>query len=133
MQDSKSLLAECESCHEKLSISSADGTLVSKKEYDVNGQSVYLTYYDCQKCGKRHFVQADDDKSLEMLEVNKKQFVHNAALRVTGKKLRKKKIDQYKDSKRHLCVYRKNLMEKLEGARVYDIETGQDFVVRFSV
>lgn len=125
-----SLLAECEGCHEKFNVS--QGILTYKKPYKVSDGVIYLTYYDCSKCGKRHYVQVDDDKTLELLKVNEGQFIHNAVIRAKGKKLRKKKIDQYKDSRKYLTRYRKKLMEEYEGKQIYDEEKSSYFELRFS-
>lgn len=126
------IMVECRECKEKFELPGEGVELVSKKKYEVKGRSVYLTYYDCPKCGTRHFAQIDDDTSLKLLGVNEKQFVHNAVLRTTGKKLRKKKVDQYKDTHKHLANYRNKLMEEFEGEIVYN-EDGSSFELRFSI
>lgn len=130
-----SLMVECEGCGMKFRISSDEtvGHLQYKKEYQVKGQSIFLTYYDCPSCGRRHFVQIDDERSLDLLDVNKKQFVHNASIRSKGQKLRRKKIDQYKDTRKHLADYRRTLMEQFAGTELYDEEKGSKFELRFSV
>lgn len=131
MSKTMSLLVECEECHEKFDITLSSVT--HKREFVINGRSIYLTYYDCPKCGKRHFVQIDDDKSLEMLEVNKEQFAHNAVLKTRGQKLRKKKVDQYKNVQKHLANYRIELMKEFTGKEIYDNERDSCFELRFSV
>lgn len=128
-----SLMIECEDCHEKFSITTEQSSVTHKKEFKVKEQSIYLTYYDCPKCGRRHFVQIDDDESLSILRVNESQFVHNAVLRTQGKKLRKKKIDQYKSTQKHLANYRRELMKQFTGIVLHDDETDSDFELRFSV
>lgn len=124
------LTVECEECHEKFSVT---GTITHKREFRLNGQSIFLTYYDCPKCTKRHFVQIDDARSMELLEVNKGQFVRNAILKERGQKLKKKKVKQYKDTQRHLARYRRELMRKFDGKELYDEEKGSSFALRFSV
>lgn len=133
MSDKKemALAVECEECKEKFSVTGND--ITHKREYRVKEQSIYLTYYDCPNCGRRHFVQIDDDKSLDMLDVNSKQFAHNAVIRTTGRKLRKKKVDEYKKSKRHLANYRIELMKQFTGVVLHDDDTESDFELRFSV
>lgn len=128
-----SLMVECEECHNKFGISDNSSNMTHKRKFIVTGRSIYLTYYDCPYCGNRHFVQIDDDKSLELLAINEKQFIHNAALKSGGLKLRKKKVDQYKDSQRHLANYRNKLMKEFTGTILYDIETESRFELRFSV
>lgn len=128
-----SLMVECEECHEKFGITAETSSVTHKREFRVDGQSIYLTYYDCLKCSRRHFVQIDDEKSLELLKVNEGQFVHNAALKTRGQKLRKKKIDQYKNAQKHLANYRRELMKEFTGKEIYDEEKGSSFELRFSV
>lgn len=134
LNDVLSFMAECEECKANIKIASDDVSVTHKREfYTEDGRTLYLTYYDCPVCGKRHFVQVDDERSLKMLEENKKQFFHNAALKTTGKKLRKKKVDQYKSTKTHLANYRTILMKELSGIMLHDDVAGTDFVLRFSV
>lgn len=128
-----SLMVECEECKEKFSVTSETSSVTHKREFRVDGRSIYLTYYDCPKCGRRHFVQIDDEKSLELLEANEKQFAHNAVIKTRGQKLRKKKVDQYKDTQKHLANYRRELMKEFTGKEVYDDERGSSFELRFSV
>lgn len=128
-----SLIVECEECHEKFSITAEMSSVTHKREFRVDGRSIYLTYYDCPKCSRRHFVQIDDEKSLELLKVNEGQFVHNAVLRTRGQKLRKKKIDQYKDAQKRLANYRRGLMKEFTGKEIYDEERGSSFELGFSV
>lgn len=128
-----SLMVECEECKEKFGVAPEASSVTYKREFRVVGRSIYLTYYDCPKCGRRHFVQIDDEKSLELLKVNEKQFVHNATIKTRGLKLRKKKVDQYKDTQKHLANYRRELMEEFTGKKIYDDEKGSSFELRFSV
>lgn len=128
-----SLMVECEECHKKFSIAVNTSSVTHKREFRVDGRSIYLTYYDCPNCSRRHFVQIDDDKSLELLKVNKRQFTHNAALKSNRKKIRKKKVDQYKRVKRQLSNYRIELMKEFTGKVIYDDEKGLNFELRFSI
>ena len=70
MEDKIQLMVECENCKNKFAITSGQGpnSLTSKKRYEIDGQSIFLTYYDCSSCGRRHFVQIDDDTSLRILK-----------------------------------------------------------------
>ena len=58
--------AICQKCKESFDVS--EENLVYQKEFMYDGQSIFLTYFDCPKCGRRHFVQIDDQKSKELLE-----------------------------------------------------------------
>lgn len=129
-----SMLAECEDCKEKFSISE---NITHKREFVIHFTScdeiVYLTYYDCPKCGKRHFVQIDDNTSIGMLEDNRGQFRHNAKVKMSGIKLRKKKITGYKKTQKRLNEYRSKLMNKYTDCIIHDVITGTEYKLRFSV
>lgn len=133
-KEAMKLMVECEECQHKFSISAGEAVhaVTHKKEYQVKAQSIYLTYYDCPECGRRHYVQIDDEQSLKYLEENRKQFVHNAVIKTSGQKLRKKKIDQYKSTQKRLMEYRRELMKQFTGVELYDEEKGS-FELRFSV
>ena len=76
-RETMSLLVECEDCKEKFRITAGNAVnaVTHKKEFNVNGQSIFLTYYDCPKCGRRHYVQIDNATSLNKLKEVSRQFV----------------------------------------------------------
>lgn len=129
------LLAECEGCEEKfqLSFDSHDVNVQHKKEYKVNGRSIFLTYYDCPSCGRRHFVQVDDRRTMEMLKADKRLFIKLASKRAQDKPIQKSQLDKYKKRSNRLREYRSNLMKELTGSIIQDSETGASFELRFSV
>ena len=57
-----SVFAACQGCGNKFTVNR--DTAIFKKEFMVNGQSIFLTYYDCPECGRRHYVQIDNTRSL---------------------------------------------------------------------
>ena len=134
-RETMSLLVECEDCKEKFRI--ASGTAVNavthKKKFNVNGQSVFLTYYDCPKCGRRHFVQIDSYYTLDILKNVTKQFAKLSATKRQGKHITQKQSDKFKRARQHLAESRTNLMKKYTGVSVHDEATDSDFVLRFSV
>lgn len=128
------LMFECEDCKKKFPITGeqAPNSLTHKKEFKSNGQSIFLTYYDCPHCGKRHFVQIDDINSLQELVRVTKEFKSLMIKRQKGKTVSKKQSDKFKKSRQHLSDYRMNLMKDFTGKLVID-ETGTEHVLRFSV
>lgn len=129
------LMFECEACKKSFPISQeqAPNSLKHKREYQVNGQSIFLTYYDCPFCGKRHLVQIDDKSSLQELERVKIQFVKLAVAKQKGKAIPKKQQEQFKKSRQHLSSYRANLMKEFTGKIAYSMESGEAIELRFSV
>jgi len=128
------LLFQCEDCKKYFPVTGdkAPNSLTHKKEFKVNGQSIFLTYYDCPHCGKRHFVQIDDATSLEELKNVTNQFIKLTAMRKNGKKIYKKQSDDFKKARQHLSDYRTNLMKEFTGKTAFDV-TGISYVLRFSI
>lgn len=128
------MMFECENCkkHFPVSIEQAPNSLKHKKEFKVNEQSIFLTYYDCPDCGKRHFVQIDDEKSLQMLTKNKADFIKLSAIKSKGKRISKKQSENFKKARQDLAEYRMNLMKEFTGKHAFD-ETGIEYVLRFSI
>ena len=130
------LIFECEECKKKFPIvgelDDTTGSITHKKEFKSNGQSIFLTYYDCPQCGKRHFVQIDDISSLRELVRVTCEFRSLMAARGRGKSISKKQSEKFKKSRQHLSDYRMNLMKEFTGKIAVD-ETGIEYVLRFSV
>lgn len=136
VEDSRmTLMVECENCLHKFSIGQgAEASDVQyKKKYVVNWQPVYLTYYDCPKCGRRHFVQIDNDYTLSLLYTVAKQFAKLSTMKKQDKAISQKQLDKFKRTQKYLADGRRNLMKKYTGASVHDEATDSDFVLRFSV
>ena len=121
-------LIECEECKTKVK-----GTSVNhKKEFKANGQSIFLTYYDCSYCGRRHFVQIDDVNSLQKLARVNNEFKSLAIKRQKGKTISKKQSDKFKKARQDLSIYRTNLMKEFTGKTITDV-TGKTYELRFSI
>ena len=130
-----SLLVECEDCKAKFSISSgeAENAVTHKKEFKVNSQSIFLTYYDCPECGRRHYVQIDDAVSLNKLKEASRLFAKFAVAKKEDKQIPKKQSDKFKKARQHLSDYRINLMKQYTGKLIHDNDTDSDFTLKFSV
>lgn len=128
------LMFECENCKKRFPVGQdqAPNSLTHKKEFISNGQSIFLTYYDCPHCGKRHFVQIDDASSLQELVRVTNEFKSLMAKRQKGKNISQKQTDKFKKSRQHLSDYRMNLMKEFTGKLAVDA-TGVEYVLRFSV
>lgn len=126
---------ECENCKKRFSIieNQAANSLTHKKEYKLNGQSIFLTYYDCPKCGRRHYVQIDDAVSLNKLKEVSKQFVKLAIAKKKDKEIPQKQSAKFKKARQNLSDYRMKLMKEYTGKLLHDNETDSDFILRFSV
>lgn len=130
-----SLMIKCEDCKRKFEITSGEAThlITYKKEFNVNGQSIFLTYYDCPSCGRRHYAQIDDRTSLNKLKEVSQQFVKLSIEKKKGESISQKQSAKFKKARQYLSDYRMNLMKQYTGKLIYDNETDSDFVLRFSV
>lgn len=129
------MLVECEDCKRKFEIISDEtkSNITHKKEYKVNGQSIFLTYYDCPSCGRRHYVQIDDAISLNKLNETKKQFIKLSIAKQKGKEISQKQSARFKKTRQNLSDYRTKLMKDYTGESIHDDDTDSDFILRFSV
>ena len=107
--------------------------IINKKEYNYLGKSIWVTYYDCPHCGRRHMVQADDVKSKQMLVKVSIMFARLSNTKRKGKTISKKTSDKFKKARNDLSLYRNNLMKELNGKLATDIENGTTVLLRFSV
>ena len=128
------LTVECESCKKRFPITQeqASNSITHKKEFIVKGEKIFLTYYDCPECGYRHFVQIDDETSMQELTRVKIEFGKLAAKRRKGKEISKRQSEKFKNSRQHLSEYRRNLMTKFTGESIID-SNGEVYYLRFSV
>lgn len=124
------MMAHCEKCEKMFEV---NGENVKNREFNINGQSISLTYYDCPTCSHRHFVQIDDTKSKQMLVGVSVTFAKFAAAKKKGKMISKKQSERFKKARQNLSDYRTTLMKEFTGKLVYDSETGTEFELRFSV
>lgn len=124
------IMARCEGCEKVFEVNYGN---IKNREFDVNGRSIFLTYYDCQSCGRRHFVQIDDAKSKQMLVGVSVKFAKMAAMKNKGKSIPKKQSEKFKKTRQNLSDYRTTLMKEFTGKLVHDSEAGTDFELRFSV
>lgn len=135
MSEGINILAECRECGTKFGIGKDSDVVSFRQEYKgKDGRSILLTYYDCPKCGKRHFVQADDAYSLDLLASVSKLFVQIAAAKVKGTRpIPARQQEKYKKHKSHLDRYRIGLMRRWTGQYVTEAKTGEACVLEFSV
>lgn len=124
------IMARCEDCEKMFEVNNHN---IKNREFEVNGRSIFLTYYDCPSCGRRHFVQIDDVKSKQMLVGMSVKFAKLAAMKNKGKIIPKKQSERFKKTRQDLSDYRMTLMKEFTGKLVHDSEAGTDFELRFSV
>lgn len=122
--------AICQKCKSSFDIS--EENLVYQKEYSYEGQSIFLTYFDCPKCSKRHFVQIDDQKSKELLERCKMDFSRLSIAKSNGQVIKNNRKKKFDAERKYLSKFRNELAKEYSGRQVVDLETGNTFVLLFS-
>lgn len=132
-ENGMSLLVECEDCRNKFEVNVNNKTMTFKKKFDVNGQTIFLSYYICPECGRYHYVQIDNQSTLNELKDVERQFIKLAAAKSKGKTVPQKQSAKFKKSREHLAHSRNELMKQYTGKLIHDSETDTDFELRFSV
>lgn len=122
--------AFCEECKERFEVNSQN---LNKKEYNYLGKSIWVTYYDCPHCGRRHMVQVDDEKSKQMFVKVSIMFAQLSNAKRKGKMISKKSSDKFKKARSDLSSYRMALAKELNGRMAVDMEDFKSEVLRFSV
>lgn len=119
----------CRKCKSQVSLSSdviQSGTFVvdDSNEY-------YLTYFECPKCGTRHFVQADSKDTRQRLQ-RLTRLMGTAAMAKSINKLPSLKLQrQIETNRRYLRKDREALQEYLTGKSLTDVY-GVAWEVRFA-
>ena len=131
------LLVECEDCKQKFEIGESDkvktAKVTHKKEFNIKGKSIFLTYYDCPSCGRRHFVQIDDEVSIQKSNKVKSMFIKLSVAKKKEEKIPEKQLVKFKKARQDLSDCRIKLMKDYTGKSIYDNETNSNFVLRFSI
>ncbi len=122
--------AICQKCKSSFDIS--EENLVYQKEYSYEGQSIFLTYFDCPKCSRRHFVQIDNQKSKELLERCKMDFTRLSIAKSNGQVIKNNRKKKFDAERKYLSKFRNELAKEYSGRQVVDLETGNIFVLLFS-
>lgn len=136
----KPLQVRCTNCNEQFELTTnligANGInhkieFICKEE-DRNDKKLYLTYYVCPKCGKKYFVQIDDEMSLKAFKTVSKNFVKLARLKQSGRVTRKQQL-KFNKQRRNLEAYRNKLKTYYVGKTVYDKRTDEKFILVLSI
>lgn len=132
----KPLQVRCTNCNEQFELTTnligANG-INHKIEFTCEeGKKLYLTYYVCPKCGKKYFVQIDDEISLKAFKTISKNFIKLARLKQSGRVTRKQQL-KFNKQRRNLEAYRNKLKTYYVGKTVYDKRTDENFILVLSI
>lgn len=126
-------LFECESCSTKFHL----GTNGVEVKYGVpfktrGGRSIFITYYDCPKCDRRHYVQIDDTRSEQMKKETSVMFKKLSKKRLNFKDIPEKQNEKFKKLNNALDNYRIELKKEFNG-KVIIATDGTEVEVHFSM
>lgn len=100
---------------------------------DESRQSILITYFDCPECEKTHFVQIDNGKTLSIKRDNIKMFRRLSKLRIDDKAIPKQQSEKFEKLREKLTKERQELMKQYENKVVTDTETGEKYLLSFTV
>lgn len=131
MEKGMSQIVQCKDCNHKFLITA--GNVVSEKEFkDKEGQSIYITYFDCPKCQERHYVQVDNQETLGLKKECLELFQGLAKLNLANKSIPKQQRKKFDKSRKKLSDKRFELMKKYDDGVVTDTETGVEVHIKFT-
>ena len=105
-----------------------NNNVVKKLSVIIDGEAIDLTYFDCE-CGKRFFVQVDNDETKSILRRIITIVAAISAAKSEGKGVKRKYSVRYKMLSRR----RFELMKKYEGKAYFDSEKKENVEIHFSV
>lgn len=109
-----------------------NNNVVKKLSVIIDGEMIDLTYFDCE-CGKRYFVQVDNDETKSILRRIITIVAAISAAKSEGKGVKRKYSVRYKVLSGKLKRRRFELMKKYEGKAYFDSEKKENVEIHFSV
>lgn len=109
-----------------------NNNVVKKLSVIIDGEMIDLTYFDCE-CGKRYFVQVDNDETRSILRRIIAVVAVISGAKSEGKSVKRKYSARYKMLSGKLKRRRFELMKKYEGKAYFDSEKKENVEIHFSV
>ena len=113
-----------------------NNNVVKKLSVIIDGEMIDLTYFDCE-CGKRYFVQVDNDETKSILRRIIAIVAAISAAKSEVKGVKRKCLERYKvlfgKLTGKLKRRRFELMKKYEGKAYFDSEKKENVEIHFSV
>ena len=132
MENNMTQAVTCKSCGKNFMISN-DNVTHEKKFNDKDGQTIYITYFDCPHCQDRHYVQVDNDITLRLKKNCLDMFASLAKIKMSKKSVPIQQRNKFKSSRKKLSDKRFELMKQYEDSMVTDTETGAEIHINFTV
>lgn len=126
-------LFECEECKARFYIGNGGIELKYGVPFKTkDGRSIFVTYYDCPVCDRRHYVQIDDAHSNQMKKETSRMFIKLSKKRLDFRDIPKSQNEKFKKLNKKLESYRLELKRQLNGQIIVS-ENGAEVEVYFSV
>lgn len=109
-----------------------NNNVVKKLSVIIDGEMIDITYFDCE-CGKRYFVQVDNDETRSILRRIITVVAVISGAKSEGKSVKRKYSARYKALSGTLKRRRFELMKKYEGKIYFDSEKKENVEIRFSM
>lgn len=113
-----------------------NNNVVKKLSVIIDGEMIDLTYFDCE-CGKRYFVQVDNDETKSILRRIITIVAAISAAKSEVKGVKRKCLERYKVLFGKLTGTLKRrrfeLMKKYEGKAYFDSEKKENAEIHFNV
>lgn len=120
-----SFKTECSDCKNSFEVTK-DKVVFNQPFKAKDGQTIFLTYYVCPECGRRHYSQIDDKTTSELRKETSKVGAKLFAISSKGKQVPRKQKEKFDREQRRLTLLRTQLVKKYEGETVTDTETGEE-------
>lgn len=123
------VVLECMDCKENFE---ANVNNVKSMMVEYEGNKLKIIYVDCPNCGKRHYVQIDNDESSSLMVRNLLMFKKLSKKKLSGKSIGKTENKTFKGLREKLLDLRTELMKEYEGRIVTDTITGESVTLHFT-
>lgn len=122
------VMAECLGCKEKIMVSSNN---LKKEEYHFEGkQSMWITHYDCPKCGRVHYCQIDNETTNSLLIETTKMLAKIAKYKSKQQGIPRKLQSKYSKNSKDLAASRIKFMKQYNHRWFEDVN-GHSIKVEF--
>ena len=117
MQD---VIITCKNCKALNNVSQGFDVIHHKIPFTCKGDKIYLTYFDCKECGTRHFVQIDNDSTLDKYKKCYGYMVRLSLSKRNNKPIKQSSSNEFKNMRAKLGTERIELARKYHGMMVYN-------------
>ena len=127
----KGLVIKCSKCGFANDVVRDQALIKHKVPFRCGDETIYLTYFDCSSEGNRHYVQVDNDETIEDYNKCYKYMVKLSVSRKNRRKLNSKEVSKFKDLREKLNLKRLDLMMKYDGKVIYNSD--ESSVLKFTL